>query len=364
MSDYPVLEINLKQFEHNARQFVERCHRAGISFCGVIKSFWGTPEIARAYQAAGCDILASSRLSQLRRVREAGIGGPFMLIRIPMPDELEEAAELADCVLMSEESVLRAFDRVCARKMLRRDVVIMADLGDLREGFWDKKELVSVCAKVEREMPALHLKGIGVNLGCYGAITPTKEKMEELIALARAVEAEIGRKLEVVSGGATSSYGLLLSEKMPEGITELRMGEGPMVGCPDEVLRGTTLKDDLIPGHYTLKSEVLECKVKPSYPQGEIGIDAFGRRPEYVDRGMRRRALLGIGRADAGDVTKLIPREEGVEVIGGSSDHLILDVTDYPGEVKPGDIFAFDIKYENQLYLLNSPDVRLEFTGR
>lgn len=64
----------------------------------------------------------------------------------------------------------------------------MADLGDLREGFWDREEMVETCVHVERELPHVHLRGVGVNLSCYGSIRPTPEKMNELIDIAREVE--------------------------------------------------------------------------------------------------------------------------------------------------------------------------------
>ena len=31
-----------------------------------------------------------------------------------------------------------------------------------------------------------------------------------------------------------------------------------------------------------------ECKPKPSYPVGELTVDAFGKTREYTDRGIRR----------------------------------------------------------------------------
>jgi predicted amino acid racemase len=50
---------------------------------------------------------------------------------------------------------------------------------------------------------------------------------------------------------------------------------------------------------FTVYAEVLEVKDKPSYPVGEIMIDANGYRPEFEDIGVRKRALLGIGRSNS-----------------------------------------------------------------
>ena len=108
---------------------------------------------------------------------------------------------------------------------------------------------------------------------------------------------------------------------------------------------------------FKLRTEVIEVKTKPSHPVGEIGFDAFGHRIRYEDRGMRRRALLGIGKCDYGDPDELICCEPGAEVLGASSDHTILDVEDTERDLKGGDIVEFDIKYSTIVYLTNSDNI-------
>ena len=112
---------------------------------------------------------------------------------------------------------------------------------------------------------------------------------------------------------------------------------------------------------FRLKAEVIEVKTKPSYPVGTIAIDAFGHTPTYVDRGMRRRALLAVGKVDYGDPCELIPMEEGIEVLGASSDHTIIDVEDAERDYKVGDTMTFDICYATIVYLTNCRNVRIEF---
>ena len=102
-------------------------------------------------------------------------------------------------------------------------------------------------------------------------------------------------------------------------------------------------------------------KDKPSHPIGTIAVDAFGHTPEYVDRGMRRRALLAVGKVDYGDPNELIPMEEGIEVLGASSDHTIIDVEDAVKDYKVGDIMTFDICYATLVYLTNCRNVNIVF---
>jgi predicted amino acid racemase len=234
----------------------------------------------------------------------------------------------------------------------------MIDLGDLREGFWDKKEVLDAALMVERECDGLYLAGVGTNLGCYGSILATPEKMNELIADAEMIEKEIGRKLDIISGGATTSFPMVLAGTMPKRINNLRMGEG--------IILAKDLKDlfrvdmsFMYQDAFTLRAQIIELKDKPSYPVGELSFDAFGNVGTYEDRGIRKRALLGMGKVDVAFPDMIYPRDKGIEVIGASSDHLILDVEDAERELKVGDIVEFDLCYATIVYVTNSPNVRI-----
>jgi len=358
---YPVLDIDIRKLKSNAREVISRCNQMGISVAGVVKGFSALPQMAKAIAESGTAQLASSRLRHFEELKSAGVSGPYLLLRIPMLSELEGVVSLCDYSLQSDVSTLDALQRECVSQNKIHRAIVMLDLGDLREGFWDKQEAVEACLHIENDLSHVELAGVGTNLGCYGAIQPTPEKMNELLDVARRVEALIGRKLEIISGGATSSYTLVHWKTMPEGINHLRIGEG--ISLAYDLQEDWEIKDMdyLYKDVYTLKAQVVEVRVKPSYPQGTFCIDAFGNKPVFTDRGFRRRALAAVGKADVSDVMKLLPRAEGIEVLGGSSDHTILDVQDYAGEVLPGDILEFDLNYTTQVFLTASSDVKKRF---
>ena len=353
---FPRLEISRSRLRHNMEEVISRCTAQGIQVCGVIKGCSGLPEVGQLFRDCGATQLASSRLEQIIRCRQAGVPGPYMLLRIPMLCELDDVARWCDYSLESERATLDALEEACARQGAVHKAVIMADLGDLREGFWDQDEMLDVCVHVERDLPHVELAGVGVNLGCYGSIQPTPENLGQLVHIARRVEDAIGRKLEIVSGGATSSFTLVHWGTMPEGINHLRIGEfallGGIYGCYPDFLRRDV---------FTLRMEVVECKPKPSYPVGELTVDAFGKTREYTDRGIRRRALCAAGRVDYGDPFDLTPRLAGVEVLGASSDHTILDVEDAAVPVRLGDVLDFGVSYGSLVYLTNTPEVRIVY---
>ena len=358
---FPRLVVRRDKLRSNFTQVIARCAACGINVAGVVKGVDGQPEIARLYKECGAKQLATSRLEQMEQWRKEGIDGPFLLLRIPGMSELEELPRLADYSLQSDLSTLDALERVCTRQNRTHKVILMADLGDLREGFWDKDEMVQVCCHVERELPHVELAGVGVNLGCYGSIVPTPEKMTQLADIARAVEERIGRKLEIVSGGATSSFPLVHRGEMPEGINHLRIGEAALLAKDLQVDWGITDMDYLQRGTMYLEGEVIELRKKPTHPVGETMIDAFGRRPVYVDRGVRLRGLVAFGRADVGDLESLICREPGMTVIGGSSDHCIVDVEDCPRALQVGDTVRFDLCYSHILYATGRRDLPIVF---
>ena len=364
MRQYPQLEFDLALLRSNADAVISRCRGMGILVCGVVKGVDGLPEAARVLRAAGAEELGTSRLEQVAKCRAAGVPGPWLLIRIPGLTELPDVVALCETSLQSEWPTLLALEEECLRQNKTHRVIVMTDLGDLREGFWDKKELVDVCERVERELPHVQLAGIGVNLTCYGSTKPTPEKMNELVGLARQVEQRIGRKLEIVSGGATSSFTLVHWGTMPAGVNHLRIGEAILLGKDLQVDWGIRDMDYLRMDALTLRAEVVEVKDKPTYPIGEFAIDAFGRKPVYEDRGIRRRAILALGRADVGELESLIPREPGLTVIGGSSDHCIVDVEDCPRRLQVGDIVEFSLCYSHMLYATARSDMRIIFKNQ
>ena len=91
-------------------------------------------------------------------------------------------------------------------------------------------------------------------------------------------------------------------------------------------------------------AEVVEIDVKPHMPEGPIAVDAFGRTPHWKDLGLRRRAILTIGEQDL-YIAGLSPKRLDITMVGASSDHLVVDVTDADPPVRLGDELEFDPIY-------------------
>lgn len=223
---------------------------------GVVKAVSSLPEIVRVYEESGVKFIATSRISQMRAIREAGIcKKPLMLIRIPMLSELPDVVELCDISLQSDIIVLRALNEEAKKQGKVHEVILMMDLGDLREGFWNEEDALDAALEIEHELKNLRLAGVGVNLSCYGSVTPNKRNMQGLVSLASDIEREIGRKLDYISGGASTSAYMAMNGTMPYRINLLRLGDIGLRGETDNFA-----PDFLETGVMTIKAEVIECR--------------------------------------------------------------------------------------------------------
>lgn len=350
----PRLEISLRKLAENARTVVQRAARSDVRVVGVTKVCCGAPEVAQALKEGGVAMLGDSRLENLARMREAGIPGPYVLIRIPMISQADEVVRLSDYSLVSEVETVRALGEAARRQGRIHRVIMMVDVGDLREGFWPDQ--VPQAVETIIEVGGVELAGMGTNLTCYGAICPTGANLGVLTGLAREARQKHGIELPIISGGNSSSLGMLWNDELPAGITQLRIGEGIMLGC--ETLERACL-EGLHHDAFVAVAEAIEVRTKPSIPIGIIAQDVFGNVPTFEDRGIHQRVILALGRQDA-MFDGLTPLDDGVTILGGSSDHLLLEVN-RPARV--GEEFRFAPGYGALLALNTSPYVRKVYVG-
>ncbi|HHY31675.1 MAG TPA: alanine/ornithine racemase family PLP-dependent enzyme [Firmicutes bacterium] len=347
----PRVEIDLAKVEGNARAVVEMCAKHGIRVAGVTKVTCGHPDVARAMLRGGVRWIAESRLANLERLRRAGVSCETILLRAPMLHEARDAVRFADMTLVSSVETARALGEAASARGTEHRVVLMVDVGDLREGVLPE-DAMDVAARIAG-LRGVRLYGLGTNVACYGGVIPTRENMGVLLTLRDRIRTDLGIDLELISGGNSSALPLVSAGEVPQGINQLRVGESMLLG------RDVTHRRPLPGMHldaFVFVAEAIEVERKPSVPRGEIGQDAFGKVRRFEDRGVRTRALLACGRQDV-DPEGLRPLEHGVEVLGASSDHLILDVEEAGRRIRVGDEVRFTMSYGCLLAAMTSPYV-------
>ena len=351
----PRLEIDLAKIGHNVREMVRLYGAMGVGIIGVTKGVLGDPVIAEIFVKNGITVLADSRIANLRKMREAGIRATRLLLRMPTLSEADAVVRHADISLNSEVAVIRELSKAALSNGVRHKVILMVELGDLREGIMPQD--LEEAAKQTVSLEGVRLAGIGSNLACFGGVKPDENNMSLLSSLAQEIEDRFKFQLEFVSIGCSTVYSWLKSVNQAKRINNARVGDSLLLG-------GRDLEEKGIPGlHYdafTLVAEVIESKVKPSVPYGEIGLDAFGSIPTFADRGIIRRAILNIGRQDV-LYTQLYPRID-IDILGASSDHLIVDAK--KTDLKVGDEVKFDLDYGAMLQAMTSPYVVKVYLNR
>ncbi|HNV69356.1 MAG TPA: alanine racemase, partial [Candidatus Ozemobacteraceae bacterium] len=227
-------------------------------------------------------------------------------------------------------------------------VIIMVDVGDLREGIWPDRA-PEVVAKA-KELRGIEVVGLGCNLACYGGVIPSVENMQLLVKTRDECRRATGLELPILSGGNSSGLPLLASGKMPREINHFRVGEAIVLGrnVIDRSPWPGTRQDTFVG-----VGEVIEVEKKPSLPIGDRGQDAFGESQTFVDRGWRHRAIINLGRQDV-KVDGIEPIDPKIIVLGGSSDHLLLDVEEAAVMPKVGSEFSFYPGYGALLALTTS----------
>ncbi|WFA09645.1 ornithine racemase Orr [Tissierella sp. Yu-01] len=343
---YPRIIIDTKKIRHNVKTVVRIANENGMNVAGVTKGFCAHKDIVRMFVQGGVMYLTDARIINLKKLEEFNI--PKLLSRLPMLSEVQDVVRYSDYSLNSELITMQALSYEALRLNKIHGVIIMVDLGDLREGYFKEEEIYEVIKKINN-LEGIKLAGIGTNLTCYGGLIPNKKLLNRLISIGEKIEDMFDMKLEIISGGNSSTIHLLKTDKL-EGINNLRLGESIM--CGTESAYG-----ELIPETYndafTLEAEIIEIKDKPSVPDGEIGKDSFGKTPSFIDRGIRKRIICAIGKQDT-DFETIDPIDKGLIVLGGSSDHLILDGSDSPIDYKIGDIIKFNMHYVSILRAMTS----------
>lgn len=350
---FPKIVINLSAMEYNIRFLMDYFQKKEIEIAFVTKVYCADGKLAEVLSDCNVRWLADSRIENLAAMSH--LPSEKMLLRLPMPSEVDLVVRYADISLNSSSDTVRRLSEEALRQGKIHKIILMLDMGDLREGIFEESKMFDIASEII-QMKGVELVGVGTNLTCYGGVIPSKENLGRLVALKNKMEERFVIQLPIVSGGNSSSVDLLIKEAVP-GVNQLRLGEISVLGR--ETAHGKRvlgLREDV----FRLEAEIIEIYEKPSVPIGEIGMDAFGNHPTFEDLGNRKRAIIALGRQDV-VYDALIPKDPDIRFIGGSSDHTILDVTDSKINYKVGDILKFGLSYGSILSLMTSKYVHREY---
>lgn len=351
---YPKVKINLIGIRENMSRICDKCREFGINITAVTKMFLADENIAEELVKGGVSAFGDSRVDNLKAL--SCFNMEKWLLRLPMESEIEDVVRYSDVSLNSELKTIRLLNKEAYKQNTVHKIIIMIDLGDLREGYFSTDDLLSDVDKI-LQLKNIELYGIGTNLTCFGGVIPRPENLQKLVKIKERIEDDFDLELKVVSGGNSSSYTLIDSGEMISGINNLRLGEVILLG--KETSYGNPV-EGLNHDNFILEAQIVELKEKPSVPIGEIGMDAFGNKPEFINKGTMKRAIIAVGRQDV-KTEGMIPLDEDIDILGASSDHTILDMTNASKNYKVGDVVAFKLDYGAALSAMTSKYVEKEY---
>lgn len=361
---YPILKINRNKVFENTKAIISRARKQGVDITAVTKVTGGHIEIAEIFIAAGATAIGESRIINLQKL--ASLKCQKWLIRLPMPSEVDAVIRYATLSLNSELATIQLLNAAAKAQGKTHQILYMLDLGDLREGLFigdgrpttaENQELIDASFKklksdlqVIQKLSNIVLKGIANNATCIGATIPTPDTFGALLKAKLLFENELNLNCDLISGGNSSAWSLVNDSKLPSFINNLRLGDVILFGRESAYYH---CYDYLHQDAFVLEVEILEIQTKPSLPLGEIGRNAFGEMPSFDDKGLRLRAVCGLGRQDT-NTDHLFPLLEGIVIEGSSSDHLVLDITDHPSTLNVGDHISFGCDYVAALHAATS----------
>ncbi len=334
---YPCIEIKPDGILHNLKILKNKCAENGMSLSVVTKMLVGYEPLVRFLVEEGeITAICDSRVENFMEFVD--IRAEKWLIRSPMLSQVRDVVRFTDVSLNSEIEVIRALNEEARKQSKRHKVILMYECGDLRDGCYTD-ELKEIAGEV-LGMTNIELYGVGTNLSCVNEVLPSKKNMHLFESAVNTVESEYDIKLPIVSGGASSSLKMLFDGKLPCVINNMRMGESVFLGnIPVFDVPFDGARED----NFILKAEIIELKEKPGIPE---------MLPQDCKKLMKR-AIVAVGKQDI-YLPGLICADSRMKIVGGSSDHVVLDVSDCGNDYKVGSIVDFKMTYNCLLNAMTS----------
>ncbi len=350
----PRIEVDLGKIRRNTQTLVRRLARRGIGVTGVTKAVCGHPAIAQAMLDGGVVGLAEARLSNVRKLRKAGMTCPVTLIRTPMLSQAAQVVQSCEASYNTEIVVISALAAAAIRKGSVHGIVLMVEMGDLRDGILPQN--LQDFAQRVMQMSGVALKGIGTNFACLNGLGPTALQMAAFCALANEVEGICGPILKIVSGGSSANLPWALGDGATGRVNDLRLGEAILLGV--EPVSGDQI-GGMHTDAFTLVAEVIETDAEPPFSPIALINPTRERLRIVTHKGASARVILAMGHQDTDIPGLSLP--VGSTLIGATSDHLIIGTPRILPKV--GSEMRFQMNYSALMRAMAAPDITVKLLG-
>ena len=315
----------------------------------ILKKLLSSPEIKRVHS------IADSRLSSLKTIKKMHPELVTMYIKPPAIQLIKTVISYADISLNSSFSTIEALNKEAKRQGKVHRIVIMIEMGELREGVV-RDELLDFYKQCF-ELSNINVIGIGTNLGCMYGIEPTFDKLIQLSLYKQLIETMFSEKLELISGGSSITLPML-KRNFPKTVNHFRIGEAAFLGVSP--LDGKKVRN-LSTKAFSYQANIIEMEEKYNEPDGVISEASIGHTAQEVedsDYSKSYKAILDFGVLDL-NVDDISPVDPEISFFGTTSDMTVYDVgknlnRKQRAKYKVGQKIYFDLNYMGVARIMNS----------
>ncbi len=353
------LIINSGKILDNMNKIDELMEKHGAKWSLVLKVLGGNKKAIKAINSGGklkcLHSVADSRLSNLEALKTVNPDVMTMYIKPPSIKLAARVVKNADVSLNSSKKTIQALNREAKKLNKIHKVIIMIELGELREGIL-RENTVDFYSKIFK-LSNIEVIGLGTNLGCMYGIEPTYDKLMHLCLYKELIQAKFKKKLTLISGGSSITLPMLRKGNLPIGINHYRIGEAVFLGTsPFDNEKFMNLSTEA----FSFRANIIELEKKDSVPDGNITDAGIGHvNEEEEDVGQQYRAILDFGTIDV-NAEDLTPVDDNVKYVGTTSDMTVYNIGKKKGELSVGNMIRFRPNYMGVARLMMSNFVTKE----
>ncbi len=346
------ITLNKTNLRHNYEFLGELFRKNGKEWAIVTKLLCGNEDYLKEVIDLGIKEICDARISNLKKIKQIDPSIETVYIKPPAKRSIKKIIQYANASFNTEFQTIKWLSEEAGRQDKMHKVIIMIELGDLREGIMGDY-LIDFYGKIF-QLPNIKVTGIGANLNCMYGVMPSEDKLIQLSLYKQLIETRFNRSIPWVTGGTSVVIPLVPKKLVPAAVNHFRVGETLYFGndlFTDETIEG--MKTDV----FKLNAEIIEITEKPRIPMGMLDTNPSGENfvVDEKDFGKKsNRAIIDVGVLDISDTKFIQSDNPNIEIMGGSSDMLVLDIGGNKDNLKVGDVLTFSLKYMGALRLLNS----------
>lgn len=361
------LIIRTEKIKNNIKYLSEFFEKQGVNWSLITKVFSGDHDflehILTEDVIQNISSIGDSRLTSLKNLRSVNPEMKTIYIKPPAAVHADEVVEYATVSLNSSFTTIKALNEAAGKKGVIHQVIIMLEMGELREGIL-RDDLLDFYEKVF-ELPNIEVIGIGSNLGCMYGVEPTYDKLLQLCLYKALISEKFNRDLKYISGGTSITLPLIEKGIVPKEMNHYRIGEAAFFGVsPLDGKQFLELDTDT----FDFEANIIELEEKNLVPEGIINEANVGHAVDYENRDLgdkSYKAILDFGLLDV-DSTDIESPDPNISFVGITSDMIVVDLGNNMksnGEqaYKVGDTIRFKPNYMAVARLLNSKFIAKRF---